>query len=436
MVFCEAQLLAREFVVAEGVLIQANPLWTNSPRIKKNLAGCLTLIGIVGLHVFGQSVSPQWVATFEASPASFANIPLPPGVPPPPGPVTGTLRYRFGISAGGSRIVVRLSNELGDKPLNIAGASIAIAGGEMNAVARTMRTLKFNGKDSIDIPAGMPILSDPVDLPVTSMSDLIGSIHVTEPIELLPMGASMLLVDGNALTSDTFQGARKVALRPIMTSVLVIPERPARVVVALGDSITDGVRDKPSEPHGWVAVLSGRMATEKNAHGMAAVSAGISGNQVLRDLMGPAALSRLDRDVLSVPGLSDVVLLEGINDIGLSGVTPFGTTPPLATADLIAGYKQIAMRAHMQGVKIFIGTLTPFEGAFYFSEDKSKERETVNAWIRASKDFDGVIDFDAVVRDPAHPSRLNAQFDSGDHLHPSAAGYKAMGDAIDLSLFR
>ena len=404
--------------------------------MKKNPAGCFTLIGILGLHAFGQSVSPQWVATFEASPASFSNIPLPAGMPPPPGPVTGTLRFRFGVSVGGSRIVVKLSNELGDKPLKIAGASIAIAGSEMNTLAGTMRTLKFNGKDSIEIPAGAPVLSDAVDLPVASMTDLIGSVYVTEPVGLLPIGASMLLVDSNAVTSETFLGTRKVAMRPIMTAVLVVPERPTRVVFALGDSITDGVRDKPSEPHGWVAVLAGRMNAEKDANGLAVVSAGISGNQVLRTLMGPAALSRLDRDVLSVPGLSNVVLLEGINDIGISGVTPFGATPPLATADLISGYQQIASRAHMRGVKIFVGTLTPFEGAFYFSDEKAKQRETINAWIRTSKDFDGVIDFDAVVRDPAHPSRLNVQFDSGDHLHPSAAGYKAMGDAIDLSMFR
>ena len=140
--------------------------------------------------------------------------------------------------------------------------------------------------------------------------------------------------------------------------------------------------------------------------------------------MGPSALSRLDRDVLSVPGLSDVVLLEGINDIGISGVGPLGTQPVLATTYLVAGYKQIAMRTHARGVKIFIGTLTPFEGAFYFSEDKWKERETVNAWIRTSKDFDGESDFDAVVRDPAYPSRQNAQSIPGTTFTQAPLGTK------------
>jgi lysophospholipase L1-like esterase len=153
-------------------------------------------------------------------------------------------------------------------------------------------------------------------------------------------------------------------------------------------------------------------------------------------MLGPAALFRADRDVFSVPGLSYVVLLEGINDIGFSGKTPFSTTPLLPFDDLIAGYKQLAMRAHTRGVKIFIGTLLPFEGAFYFADDKEKLRQQVNAWIRSSKDFDGVIDFEAAVADPTHPTRIRAEFDSGDHLHPNASGYKAMGDSIDLSLFR
>ena len=380
--------------------------------------------------------SPQWVATFEASPATYLNIPPPPGIPEPPGPVTGTLRYRFGISMGGSQIVVRLSNELGDKPLKIAGASISIAGDEMNAVPGTMRRLTFNGKESIEIPAGEPVLSDPVQLQVASMSDLLGSVYVTDPVALLPIGASTLLADGNQLMSETFTNARKVAMRPIMTTVLVVPERPTRVVVALGDSITDGVRNKPSEPHGWVVTLAGRMNAEKKADGLAVVSAGISGNQVLRSMMGPSALARLDRDVLSVPGLGHVLLLEGINDIGISGVTPLGTRPPLALDDLIAAYQQIARRAHARGVKILIGTLLPAEGSFYFSDDKEKLRQSVNAWIRTSKAFDGVIDFEAVMRDPPHPSHMKAEFDSGDHLHPSAAGYKAMGEAINLSLFR
>jgi lysophospholipase L1-like esterase len=166
------------------------------------------------------------------------------------------------------------------------------------------------------------------------------------------------------------------------------------------------------------------------------VSAGISGNRVLLPAMGPAALARLDRDVLLTPGLSKIILLEGLNDIGFSGKTVMGTEPDLDVAELETGYKQIVNRAHARGIKIIGGTLTPFRGAFYFSEDKELMRKAVNEWIRTSNTFDGVIDFEAVVRDPVSPDRVKTEFDSGDHLHPNQTGYKAMGEAIDLDLLK
>jgi lysophospholipase L1-like esterase len=405
--------------------------------MKLRFPGCLVLICVVGRPVFAQHPSPAWVATFEESPATY-TFPTPAGIPTPSNPpVTGTLRYRFGIGIGGSQIVVRLSNELGQKPLKIAGASVALATDGMNAAPGTMHRLTFNGKESVEIPPGAPILSDPVQFRVPSVSDLIGSIFVTDPLELLPMGgASMELSDGDKVLSESLVDARTVTSRPIMTSVLVMPEKSIHVVVALGDSLSDPVRGVPTERHGWVATLAARMNADKKSSGITAISAGISGNRILGSMLGPAALFRADRDVFSVPGLSYVVLLEGINDIGFSGKTPFSTTPLLPFDDLIAGYKQLAMRAHTRGVKIFIGTLLSFEGAFYFADDKEKLRQQVNAWIRSSKDFDGVIDFEAAVADPTHPTRIRAEFDSGDHLHPNASGYKAMGDSIDLSLFR
>ena len=404
-------------------------------QMKKILSICIVLICAGGLSAIGQHPAPAWIETFEQSPANYV---LPPGIPVPPSTqATGTLRYRFGISVGGSQLVVRLSNEVGDKPLKVAGASIGIAADEMNAVPGTIRRLTFNRKESIEIPAGAPLLSDPVSLRVASMSDLLCSIYVSENVEVLPMGgASMFLAEGNALLSEKLASARKAHGHPLVTSVLVLPDRPTHVVVALGDSITDPGRTNPTERHGWVATLAARMNADSQSAGITAVSAGISGNRILATMMGQAALARVDRDVFSTPGLSHVILLEGINDIGMSGKTPFGENPPPSFDDLIAGYRQLAMRAHMSGVKIFIGTLLPALGAFYFSDEKEKLRQAVNAWIRTSKDFDGVIDFEAVMRDPAHPDHLKPEFDSGDHLHPNETGYKAMGDAIDLSLFK
>ncbi len=399
-------------------------------------------MGLAGFPVFAQQPAAPWVETFQVSPATY-SLAVPKNLPKEleflsrTGPVTGTLRYRFGISIGGSRLEVKLSNELGDKPLKIDGASIGIAASEMNAVPGSIRRLTFDGKESVVIPPGAPVLSDPIDLEVTGASDLVGSVFVKDPVGLSPMGgASMLLADGDAVLSEKLANARHVVSRPMMTSLLVIPPRTTHLAVAFGDSISDGARDQPSVAHGWVATLAGRMASDGKSPALAVVSAGIGGNRILRSGLGPAALARADRDVFSAPGLHDVILLEGINDIGFSGASLMGAEPALDLQELIAGYRQIAMRAHARGVRIYIGTLTPFQGAFYFTDEKETLRQSVNAWIRSSKDFDGVIDFEAVLRDPAQPGHMKSEFDSGDHLHPSAAGYKAMGDSIDLSLFR
>lgn len=172
------------------------------------------------------------------------------------------------------------------------------------------------------------------------------------------------------------------------------------------------------------------------ARDTAFVTAGIGGNQVLRDDWGQSALGRADRDVFSVPGVKDIIFLEGINDIGRSGHSEFGSAPVLQVDELLAGYKQIAVRAHLRGLKIYIGTLMPFRGSVYFSEEKEKMRLTVNAWIRSNHAFDGVVDFDKALRDPNAPDQLNKAFDSGDHLHPSDAGYKAMSEAVPLAFLK
>lgn len=412
--------------------------------MKSKIILTIAAFSLVNLCAEAQNALTSWVETFQVSPATNRiSIPktkdtrkelewLTVG-----GPVHGTFRYRFGVSIGGSRIQVRLSNELGDKPLKIDSASIALAAEEMDAVPGSMRRLTFGGKDSITLAPGAPALSDPVDLEINSLSELIASVYVTDDIALYPFGeAAMLLSEGNDVLSEKFPSTRRVVSRPLITAVLVQPKHPARVIVALGDSITDAVRDKPAIPRGWVEVLARRLSTQARREPLAVVSAGISGNRVLLPGMGPAALARLDRDVLLTPGLSKVILLEGLNDIGFSGKTVIGTEPDLDIIQLEAGYQQIVSRSHARGIKVIGGTLTPFRGAFYFSEDKERMREAVNAWIRSSNTFDGVIDFEAVVRDPVSPDRIKAEFDSGDHLHPNQAGYKAMGEAIDLALLK
>jgi lysophospholipase L1-like esterase len=202
-------------------------------------------------------------------------------------------------------------------------------------------------------------------------------------------------------------------------------------IVAFGDSITDGARSTVDMNARWPDVLARRLAAQRGNGTTAVVNAGISGNRVLGDGAGVSALARFDRDVLMQTGATHVIVMEGINDIGQARSNPSPTA-----ADLIAGHKQLIERAHARGLKIIGATLTPFEGAAYFTAEGETKRQALNEWIRKSGAYDGVIDFDQVTRDPAMPSRLNPLYDSGDHLHPADAGYKAMGDAVDLALFK
>jgi lysophospholipase L1-like esterase len=383
----------------------------------------------------------DWVDTFQSSPAAYV-FSLPKDLPKeyeylkPHPPITGTLRFRLSVSVGGIETRVRFSNEVGDQPLSIVSASLALAADGSNATSGSVRRLTFDGKAGITIPPGAPALSDPVDLKVAPLGDLLVSIYVTQGISLMPLGnALMYLTPGDVVMSETLAEATPVIGRPIVTGISIRTSRPTRAIVTLGDSITDGNRYMPGAAHGWPEVLANRLLAERGKSALAVVNAGIGGNRLLRSSWGQAAVARFDRDVLAVPGVSHVILLEGINDIGMAGQSIFGIEPDLEVNELIAGYAQIIARAHIRGVKIFAGTLLPFRGARYFSEEKETKRLAVNAWIRTTKSFDGTIDFEAAVRDPNAPDKLRVEYDSGDHLHPNDAGYTALGDAIDIKLF-
>jgi lysophospholipase L1-like esterase len=218
--------------------------------------------------------------------------------------------------------------------------------------------------------------------------------------------------------------------------------------IAFGDSITDGVGAKQGEYSDWPDMLASRLAGKQGSSQLAVVNEGIGGNRILHDGAGVSALARFDRDVLAQPGVTSLIILEGINDIGWPHMKPQplpgGATPKegpfagevVSAQDLIGGLQQLIDRAHQHGIRVFGATLTPFEGADYYSADGEVTRQAVNQWIRTSGAFDGVFDFDAAVRDPNHPSEFREDYQSGDHLHPSAAGYKAMAVAVDLSALR
>ncbi|MCC7464390.1 MAG: SGNH/GDSL hydrolase family protein [Gammaproteobacteria bacterium] len=397
-----------------------------------------TLLGgaIAALPV--PAAGPCWVGSYGNSAAepfpSRAGLPI-----PAPLVAQGTLRYRLPLSEGGMRLQIRLSNEAGSRPLAVGAVSVALAADGANARPESLRRVSFGGRAGIDIPAGAPALSDPVDLVVTRGAVVLVSVFLPEPAEQA-QGANGLLATLVSARDATQQAAPAdavgVSARPLVTGIDVQTRANARTIVTLGDSITDGAVSTSTEVRGWPGRLAERLAASRGSVRYAVSNQGIGGNRLLRNGLGTAALGRFDRDVLSVPGVSHLIVLEGINDIGMSGSDFFGTVnPPVSADQLIGAYQQLIARAHQHGIRVYGGTLLPFKGAMYASAEKEAIRQAVNRWIRTSGAFDAVIDFEAAVRDPADATRLAAQFDPGDHLHPNDAGYRAMGDAVDLKLF-
>jgi lysophospholipase L1-like esterase len=405
-----------------------------------------SLLATIALALIAQAASAapparHWVQSFELSPAALKP---PDNLPkevlarfPPPFTVKGTLRYRFSVSIGGNALRVQLSNPYGDKPLRIGAASVALAASGLDAQPATLHRLNFGGQPAVEVPVGAPVLSDPVDLKVADRAELVVSVYLPDGIPGDTFGGnSMLQADDDAVMSPAPANAKAIAGRPVVSGVLVARDRPTGVIVALGDSITDGVRSSPTEPRGWVAALTRRMADQHGGLKLGIVTAGINGNRILSGGMGVAALARADSDVYAVPGVTHLIVLQGINDIGMSGDSPMATGQAVvAPTALITGLTQLAERAHARGIKVYAGTILPFRGAFYFADDKEQTRLAVNAWIRKTSVFDGVIDFEDAMKDPARPDALNPAYDSGDHLHPSDAGYRAMAQAVPLKLF-
>jgi lysophospholipase L1-like esterase len=311
--------------------------------------------------------------------------------------------------------------------------------------------LTFAGKPNATIPAGAPLVSDPVDLPLPPLSKLTISLYLPGQVDHCTCHGTAAeagwSIPGDATAAPTVPAsAGNLAVRALISAVDVGSDAPARTIVAFGDSITDGVGATTGADRRWPDQLAERLS-KRGGPAVYVSNQGISGNRVLNDGFGASALARFDRDVLSTPGLAYVIVFEGINDIGLSFAPKSDAGPladfmkalagaPVSADDIIAGYRQLIARAHERGVRIYGATITPYEGAATFSPQGEAARQAVNAWIRTSGAFDGVIDFDAVWRDPARPSQIREGLHAGDHLHGSDAGYKALADAIDLQLFR
>ncbi len=347
-----------------------------------------------------------------------------------------TVRMIARVSIPGKRARVKLSNAFGSAPVTIAAAHIALREKDSAIVAASDRALAFDGRPGVTIGPGAVILSDPVDLSVPPLADVAVSLFF--PGETGPPTNHATGLH-NTYIGPGDETARATIEEPIVTQqyyylagIDVMAPASSFAIVAYGDSITDGARSSNESNHAWPALLAARLAANKPAAAISVVNMGIGGNRVLRDGTGSSALARFDRDVLSQSGVKWVMLLEGINDIGHSDTN---SGENVEAADIIAGYRQLIERAHTHGIRIIGCTLTPYGGAGYQREHGEAVREAVNQWIRTPGHFDGVVDFEKATRDPADPKRIRAEFDPGDHLHPNDAGYQAMADAVDLTLF-
>jgi lysophospholipase L1-like esterase len=369
-----------------------------------------------------------------------------------------TIRQTVHVSIGGSVLRVRLTNEFGATPLVIGEAHVARAAAP-NAPSRSIapgtdRRLTFGGRASVTIPAGAPALSDPVRLPVPALSDLVVSLYLPQHTRVTTTHAFSF--QDNVAAAGNVTGRRTVTPTvtfqrwDFLSGVSVLADRRASAVVALGDSITDGANTTPNTNSRWPDVLARRLQAA-GLRDRGVLNVGISGNRLLHDpnppagsaaeafaaFFGQSALARFDRDVAARPGARYLTVLLGVNDLGHPGtIAPVSET--VSATDLIFGYRQLIARAHERGLRVYGGTITPFANdtfGFDTPENRAK-RHAVNRWIRTSREFDAVIDFDAAVRDPANPERLLPAYDSGDHLHPNDTGAAALARAVPLRLFR
>lgn len=390
---------------------------------------------LCGLHVPAFAASSKgdahWVGAWAAASDS-------------PGAVLSaqTVRQVVRTSVDGSQVRVRLSNLFGSAPVTIGPVHVALRAEGSSTVPGSDRPLLFHGKPTVTIAKGETVLSDAVALEVKPLQELAVSLYVPAgaavqaTIHNAGLATAYLTESGDATSATHFPGDEVSGNRFFLTDVEVAGPASRRAIVAFGDSITDGVGATQDTYQRWPDHLAARLQADPKLASIAVVNSGIGGNRVLNDNFGPSAQARFDRDALDKAGAHWIILLEGINDIGGSG--PYAADKDRVSAEqIIGGMKALIARAHAKGFKIYGGTLTPFKGAGwpYHSSANEAKRQAVNKWIRESNAFDGVVDFDKAVRDPAHPERMLPAYDSGDHLHPSGAGFQAMANAIDLSFF-
>jgi lysophospholipase L1-like esterase len=421
------------------------------PRVVKALERTVTAV-VAGCLV-GATVIPHCEAATSAANgdapwmATWAAVQQ----PPLPGSVENfkaeSLRLPVHVSAGGRRVRILLSNQYGDRPLVIGAAHIARRTAGADIDTKSDRPLMFAGRTTVTIPAGGSIQSDPADLTVPALADLAVTLYLPEgaaatTVHVLAQQTSYVS-GGDATTQAHFPVSRKLDTRPFLSRVDVANGPAGYAVVAFGDSLVDGDGSTVDANHRWTDALAARL--QQSGLNVSVLNAGLIGNRLLQNspsdsqfgtALGSSGLHRFEQDALAQPGAKVTIVRIGSNDLGF----PNKLAPKSEAADsgaLIAGYRQLIGAAHRHGQAVIGTTMPPFENADlpgYYTPARDATRQQVNGWIRTAGEFDAVVDFDAILKDPAHPARLLPRYDSGDHLHPNDAGYAALAAAVPLPL--
>lgn len=366
----------------------------------------------------------------------------PPASPIPPVPTeldNQTVRMIMRSSVGGTRVRLQFANAQGLAPAELGAVQIALHGEGGATLAGSSKVVTFSGATSTTLHPGSLVVSDPVDLQVPALSELAVSVYLPKHTDARTTHALGLnttyIAAGNQVAAARLEATSTNRSYFWLTGIEVDAAADAGTIIAFGDSITDGFSTTPDEHREWPALLAERLQADPRTSHLGVINMGISGNRVLRTVTGQSALARFDRDVLARSGVRWIVLLEGINDINFTEL-PGAPDEQHATAEaIIGGLSQLIDRAHARGIKVMGATLTPMGGLWLFNERSEATRQQVNEWIRSSGRYDALVDFDAVTRDPARPSYLRADHNSGDNIHPNDAGNAAMAEAIDIGVF-
>jgi lysophospholipase L1-like esterase len=380
---------------------------------------------------------PDWIVP----PPREQNEPPPPALLPPyPRSFADqTVRMIVRTSIGGDGLRLTFANAIGVEPVRIGAVHVALRERGSAIDTATDRAVTFGGRAALEIQPGALVVSDAVPLAMPALAELAISLYLPDETRSVTTHEFALsttyVAAGNAPGAAELPNAATNLTYFWLTGVEVLASPDAGAIVALGDSITDGVSTTPDAHRAWPALLAAKLQRSPATSHWAVVNAGISGNRVRRDVIGASALGRFDRDVLGRAGVRWLVLFEGINDITFSALPGAPEAQRATAAQLIEGLSQLVDRAHARGIKVLGGTLMPMSGLWLYNAETEATRQAVNEWIRTSGKFDAVADFDAATRDPQDPARLKSAFDSGDHIHPNDAGNAAMADAVDTALF-